>query len=74
MDEQFEYKGYVCKIYHFTRGEIITGYGAALYKDGQRLIVTNHGWNLIQNGSIDSVIEDSKRYIDNLLQAQEIVI
>ena len=48
MDKQFEYKGYVCKIYHFTRKEKITGYGAALYKDGERLFVTNHGWNLIQ--------------------------
>jgi hypothetical protein len=67
MDKQFEYKGYVCKIYHFTRNEKITGYGAALYKDGERLLVANHGWNLIQNGSIDSVTEDCKKYIDKLL-------
>lgn len=67
MDKQFKYKGYVCNIYHFTRNEEITGYGAALYKDGERLVVTNHGWNLIQNGSIDSVIEDCKKYINKLL-------
>ena len=67
MDKQFEYKGYVCKIYHFIRNEEITRYGAALYKDGKRLVVTNHGWNFIQNGSIDSVTEDCKKYIDKLL-------
>jgi hypothetical protein len=67
MDKQFEYKGYVCKIYHFTRNEKITGYGAALYKDDERLVVTNHGWNLIQSYSIDSVIEECKKYIDKLL-------
>ena len=70
MDKQFEYKGYVCKIYHFTRNnnKEIIGYGAALYKESKRLVITNHGWNLIQNGSIDSVIEDCKKYIDKLLK------
>jgi len=73
MDKQFEYKGYVCKIYHFTynnqftHNEKITGYGAALYKDSKQLIVTNHGWNLIQSYSIESVIEECKEYIDKLL-------
>ncbi len=66
MDKQFEYKGYVGKVYHFTRNGQITGYGAELYKDGERLLVTNHGWNLIQSHSIESVIEESKKYIDNL--------
>jgi len=70
MDKQFEYKGYVCKIYHFTRNEEITGYGAALYKDGERLLVNNQGWNLIQgySNSIESVIEECKEYIDKLLE------
>lgn len=67
MDKKFEYKGYVCKIYHFTRNEEITGYGAALYKDSERLLVNNHGWNLIQSHSIESVIEECKIYIDKLL-------
>ena len=67
MDKQFEYKGCVCKIYHFTRNKEITGYGAALYKDHKRLFVTNHGWNLIQSYSIESVIEECKKYIDKLL-------
>lgn len=66
MDSTFEYKGYVGEVYHFTCHGKITGYGAKLYKDGKRLIVTNHGWNLIQSGSIESVIEDSKNYIDKL--------
>lgn len=66
MDKQFEYKGYVGKVYHFTRNEKIIGYGAELYKNGERLIVTNHGWNLIQSYSIESVIEESKKYIDNI--------
>ena len=69
MDKQFEYKGYVCKIYHFTHNEEITGYGAALYKDGERLVVTNHGWNLIQSYSVDSVIEECKKYINKQLQS-----
>ena len=67
MDKQFEYKGYVCKVYHFIRNEKITGYGAALYKDGKRLLVTNNGWNLIQSYSIESVTEEYKTYIDKLL-------
>lgn len=67
MDKQFEYKGYVGKIYHFAHNEKITGYGAALYKNGKQLLVTNHGWNLIQSYSIESVIEECKKYIDKLL-------
>ena len=67
MDKQFEYRGHVCKIYHFTRNGKISGYGAALYKGGKRLLVANHGWNLIQSGSIDSVIENCKKHIDKLL-------
>ena len=51
---------------HFSRNEKITGYGAALYKDDVRLLVTSHGWNLIQSYSIDSVIEECKNYIDKL--------
>lgn len=66
MDRQFKYKSYVCKVYHFTRNEKIIGYGAALYKDGERLLVNNHGWNLLQSYSIESVIEKCKEYIDNL--------
>lgn len=66
MDKQFEYKGYVCKIYHFTRNEKITRYGAALYKNDKQLVVTNHGWNLIQSYSIDSVIEECKKYINDI--------
>ncbi|MBO5749989.1 MAG: hypothetical protein J6R36_03475 [Bacteroidaceae bacterium] len=66
MDKTFEYKGYVGEVYHFTRNGEITGYGAMLYKDGERLLVANHGWNLIQSYSIESVIEESKRYIDKL--------
>ena len=66
MDDKFDYKGYVCEIYHFTcRGEIF-GYGAALYKDGERLLVANHGWNLIQSYSIESVKEECMKYIDKL--------
>lgn len=67
MDKQFEYKGYICKIYHFTQDKKIMGYGAALYKDGNRLLVINHGWNLIQSYSIDSVTEKCKEYINKLL-------
>ena len=67
MDKQFEYKGYTCKILYFTRNKEIIGYGAALYKDGERLLITNHGWNLIQSYSIESVIEECKKYIDKLL-------
>lgn len=67
MDKQFKYKGHVCKIYHFTSNGRIIGYGAALYKDGKRLVVTNHhGWNLIQSYSIESVMEECKKYIDKI--------
>lgn len=66
MDKQFEYKGYICKIYHFTRNEKIIGYGAALYKDNKRLLITNNGWNFIQSYSIESTIEECKKYIDKL--------
>lgn len=71
MDCQFEYKGYQGKVYHFTRGTEITGYGAEIYKNGERLLVTNHGWNLIQSYSIDSVIEESKKYIDKISVPQQ---
>ena len=43
----------------------IIGYGAALYKDGEQLAVTIHGWNLIQS-DIGSVIEECKKYINNI--------
>jgi len=66
MDKKFEYKGYVAEIYHFICNEKITGYGAALYKNDKRLLVTDHGWNFIQSYSIDSVIEECKKYINKI--------
>lgn len=63
--------GFMCRTTVTIQGESKSMWlpvmdGAEIYKDGERLLVTKHGWNFIQSHSIESVIEESKKYIDNL--------